>query len=97
METITVTALICLTLIYFLERLLRARPSLPTPPVESPAVSAPTKQHEPFPADLAQLAMQESADWARQDTIKAMQELYEATKNWDTVRAVWTSSHDNVQ
>lgn len=98
MENITITALICATMIWLVERVMREHLRVEKikraeTKEEVQQVAAP----DPIPADLAQMAMQESADWARQDAVKAMYELYEATRDWNVVRAVWHPDRGSIQ
>jgi hypothetical protein len=41
------------------------------------------------PDDLVALALQQSETWAQEDTIKAMREKYELTKDWNLVRSAF--------
>ena len=46
---------------------------------------------DPMPSDLAALALAYPEEWAREDTMKRLQELYEESRDWDRVRQVATS------
>lgn len=41
---------------------------------------------DPMPADLEGLALSYGDEWAREDAMKRMQELYEESGDWDRVR-----------
>lgn len=47
----------------------------------------PVKAPDPMPEDIAALAFAYPEDWAREDCVKRLQELYEESGNWDRVRA----------
>lgn len=80
---------ICLTIVYLTERLLSLYRAVQLAKVQSVAPVSALIGPDPLPGDLAKLAQQESAEWARQDALKAMYEMYETTKSWDVVRALW--------
>lgn len=43
-------------------------------------------QEEPMPRDFVEWAMNESTEWAREDKLTRMRELYGRLKNWEKVR-----------
>ena len=50
-------------------------------------------ERETIPVELVLAAMQWRDEWARLDSIKRMEELYEETGSWDGVRAVLSQRH----
>lgn len=47
----------------------------------------PVAPKDPMPEDIAALAFAYPEEWAREDTVKRLQELYEESGNWDRVRS----------
>lgn len=45
----------------------------------------------PLPADLLMWAHRESEEWAREQAIAHLYEVYDKTRNWDHVRSVVTA------
>lgn len=51
----------------------------------NPAVPA-IKDNDPMPQEFVEWAMQESSEWAREDKLTKMRELYQRLKSWPKVR-----------
>lgn len=49
---------------------------------------------DPMPQDMIEWAMQESFDWAREDKLARMNELYGKLKNWGKVRNALMAEED---
>lgn len=49
---------------------------------------------DPMPGDFVQWAMQESSEWAREDKLARMRELYARLKDWEKVRRALMQEED---
>lgn len=92
MTAIIVTAIIASTFVWWWVRLdphishvidlFRKRTEMLVHPRELPKA-------QPIPIDLMMEAMMEGTDWAREDSMKKLQEMYAEEGNWDNVRTRW--------
>ena len=96
MWTFAAVLVICSTVIFVLERVVRLpllRPKTLTPPPPQIASIIPTPppfEIQPMPSDLIEVAERESELWAKESTLKNMFEAYETTRDWDVVRRLYT-------
>jgi hypothetical protein len=54
------------------------------------------EDEEPLPAGFVEWAQNESTEWARDDKLKRMRELYGRLKNWDKVRTVLMAEEEEA-
>lgn len=59
--------------------------------VELRATQAPTAKMAPMPADMVVAANRLDSEWARESAMKAMEEAYQRTGDWDSARASFPS------
>lgn len=57
-------------------------------------IKPPMKDDDPMPQDFVQWAMQESSEWAREDKLTRMRELYARLHDWEKVRRALMSEED---
>lgn len=55
------------------------------------------EERAPIPPDLLNLCLQESEQWAREGALKAMQDMYDRTGDWNVVRAAYQITPDVVE
>lgn len=80
---------ICLTAVYALERLLpllRAQSARLVRQTEAALMPVPRQEQVGLPSDLFGLALSYGEEWAQEDALKRMRELYAETGSWDMVR-----------
>lgn len=51
------------------------------------------KKPEPMPSDLVMLVNEQSEEWARAQTRKALEEMYAESGSWDHVRLLANEGH----
>jgi hypothetical protein len=54
-----------------------------------PEAPVPLKKPESPPLDLIMEAMNEGTEWAKEDAMKKLWELYSEEQDWDRVRVRW--------
>jgi hypothetical protein len=62
------------------------------------ALKPPVRDDDPMPQEFVEWAMQESSEWAREDKLARMRELYQRLQSWPKVRtALMAEDNANIK